>query len=248
MRVTATVVFPGPARAAFASRFARDSFVAAALGILFQAPAEAQLAASVAIDSDYRLRGYSLTDGQPAASAIVTYDHRSGLYFSLSALQKLGHDPRFLGVIANAGYAKRLNETVTFDAGLLRSQIRSAAPDQYGYEYTELYAGGYVGPVTGRVYYSPDYRQLGQSTLYGELEAGIEPARNWRLSGHVGMLTYLNSGYAHRRGHTEADWRIGVAREFGNLEIHSALSDGGTSQDYHTYKKVTATVGASLSF
>jgi uncharacterized protein (TIGR02001 family) len=210
----------------------------------------AQVAGSVAIDSDYRLRGYSLSDNQPTASLQVNYDDKSGLYFTFSALTELGHGGRFLGVIGNAGYAKRLNERVTLDAGVIRSQLRSAGPDAFGYKYTEIYAGAYVGPITGRIYYSPDYRTPGLSTIYGELEAGFEPARNWRVSAHVGMLTYLNSKSFYRGGNTHQDWRVGVSRQFGNFEIHSALSGGHPYEysGYRVHKKVAATVGGSFSF
>jgi len=218
--------------------------------VIAAAPAAAQLAGSVAIDSDYRLRGYSLSGDQPAVSAQLTYDDRSGLYFSLSGLGELGHGGQFLGVIADAGYAKRLNEHVTIDAGVLRSQIRSPVSYLPGYKYTEVYAGAYVGPVVGRIYYSPDYRSAGLSTVYGELEAGFEPARNWRVSAHVGLLTHLNSKDFYHGGDTHGDWRIGVSRQFGNFEIHSALS-GGKPYEYfgsRVHKKVAATVGASFSF
>jgi uncharacterized protein (TIGR02001 family) len=224
--------------------------LAVVLAFLLAEPAAAQLAASVSIDSDYRLRGYSLSDDHPVASAQATYDDRSGLYFSLSALNELGHGSRFLGVIGNAGYARRLNEHVTIDAGVLRTQIRSGLRYAPGYKYTEVYAGAYVGPFVGRVYYSPDYRTAGRSTLYGELEAGFEPAPKWRLSAHVGILTYLNSKGFYQSGDTHRDWRIGLSRQFGRLEIHSALS-GGKPYEYfgfQVHKKVAATAGASFSF
>lgn len=224
--------------------------LAVAFGVIAAEPAAAQLAGTVAIDSDYRLRGYSLSNDRPAVSAQLTYDDQSGLYFSLSALGELGHGGQFLGVIADAGYAKRLNEHVTIDAGVLRSQIRSPVSYLPGYKYTEVYAGAYVGPVVGRIYYSPDYRTGGLSTLYGELEAGFEPARNWRVSAHVGLLAYLNSKDFYHGGDTHRDWRIGVSRQFGNFEIHSALS-GGKPYEYsgfRVHKKVAATVGASFSF
>lgn len=235
---------------ASASFFLRYALLAVLFGFVAAEPATAQLAASVGIDSDYRLRGYSLSNDQPTASAQVTFDDRSGLYFSLSALNELGQGSRFLGVIANAGYAKRLNEHVTIDAGVLRSQIRSAVQYSPGFKYTEIYAGAYVGPVVGRIYYSPDYRTGGRSTVYGELEAGFEPARNWRLSAHAGLLTYLNSRGIYQGGDTHRDWRIGVSRQFGNFEIHSALS-GGKPYEYsgfRVHKKVAATAGASFSF
>lgn len=213
-------------------------------------PAAAQLGGSVGIDSDYRIRGYSLTDDQAALSAQLTYDHHSGFYGDLSALAELGPDTRFLGVIANGGYARRLSPQVTVDAGVLRSQIRSAKRGYPGFEYTEVYAGAFVGPVSARVHYSPDYRSYRQSTLYGELDAGFEPASNWRVSGHVGVLVYLNSASIYEAGSSHQDWRVSVSRQFGNLELHTALSGGGPSRYYgfKVHKKTALTAGASVSF
>ena len=223
-----------------------------AIGLaLFADPAAAQLGGSIAVDSDYRLRGYSLTDDHPAVSAQLTYDHPSGFYIDLSALAELSRgDARFLGVIANAGYAKRLSPHLTIDAGVLRSQIRSAGRYSPPYEYTELYAGAFAGPVTARIYYSPDYRYYRQSTLYGELEAGFEPISAWRVSGHLGMLVYLNSASIYDAGTAHKDWRISIMRQFGNFEIHTALSGGGPThyEGLWVHKRTALTGGASVSF
>jgi hypothetical protein len=87
-------------------------------------------------------------------------------------------------------------------------------------------------------------------TLYGELEAGFEPADMWRLSGHVGVLTYLEGNYYYRGGRTHRDWQVSLARQFGRVEVHSALSGGGPStyQGYRLHKKVALTAGASVAF
>ena len=223
-----------------------------AIGLaLFADPAAAQLGGNIAVDSDYRLRGYSLTDDQPAASAQLTYDHPSGFYIDLSALAELSQgDARFLGIIANAGYAKRVSPHLTIDAGVLRSQIRSAGRYSHPYEYTEIYAGAFVGAVTGRIYYSPDYRYYRQSTLYGELEAGFEPKTHWRVSGHLGMLVYLNSASIYGAGSAHKDWRVSITRQFGNFEFHTALSGGGPThyEGLWVHKRTALTAGASVSF
>jgi uncharacterized protein (TIGR02001 family) len=219
-------------------------------GLMAASPAAAQLAGSVGIDSDYRIRGYSLTDGHPALSAQMTYDDPSGVYASVSALTELSRDTRFLGMTAAAGYAKRLNRHVTIDGGVLRSQIRAAAPGGLGFDYTEIYAGAYVGPVRGVVYYSPEYRTGSQSTLYGELETGFEPLRKWRLSGHVGFLTYLTASTFYRAGDTHRDWRLSVARQLGKVELHASLSQGNPDNyyGYRPHRKAAFTVGASAGF
>ena len=216
---------------------------------LAPAPAAAQFAASAGLDSDYRLRGYSLTNGDPALTAQLSYDDRSGLYLNAAGLGDLGDSGRFLGVIADAGYARRIGHNVTVDAGVLRSQIRSAYQGGLAYKYTEVYLGAYDGPIAGRIYYSPDYRTSGQSTLYAEVEAGYEPAKNWRLSGHVGLLTYLNTTSYSESGKTQRDWRINLARQFGSLELHAALSGIGP-RTYHgdrLHYSTALTIGASAS-
>jgi uncharacterized protein (TIGR02001 family) len=220
--------------------------------LTLSSPAQAQLGATLGIESDYRFRGYSLTAEDPAASAQVTYDHPSGLYFNLAALADLGDgDPRFMGVIGNLGYARRLSEHVTLDGGLLRSQIRRSEHYADPYHYTEIYAGASVGRFVGRVYYSPDYRSKGVHTLYGELEAGFEPAANWRLSGHVGSLLHLTAAPYREEGSSHQDWRITLARQFGRAEVHTSLSGGGPGEVYYGYRqheKTALTAGASISF
>lgn len=246
----ARAAFSKPPGAAGARRILVRVFFGLLLGLILIEPAEAQVTGSIGIDSDYRLRGNSLSDGRPTLSAEANYDDPSGAYFSLSGLTELTRNRRFLGVIGNLGYAKRVSERVTLDIGLLRSQIRAAVPDAPGFKYTEVYAGAYVGPITGRIYYSPDYRRGGQSTIYGELEAGIEPLPNWRLMGHVGLLTALNGSIYSQSGDSHSDWRISIARQLGKFELHAAVSRG-SSDIYYGYRirrKAALTVGGSMSF
>lgn len=246
--VNATVVLP-KRRSGLSQEVLVHACIAVAL-LLAADPAAAQVAASIGLDSDYRLRGYSLTNDHPAVTAQISYDDPSGFYLTGSSLGDLGDNGRFLGVIADAGYAKRVGRRVTVDAGVLRSQIRSAYPGGLGYKYTELYLGAYAGPVAARLYYSPDYRTSGQSTLYGEVEAGFEPAKNWRLSGHVGLLTYLSTTQYWESGETHRDWRISLARQFGRFELHTALSGGGRRTYYggRLHDRAALTFGGSASF
>lgn len=213
------------------------------------APATAQVAARIGIDSDYRLRGYSLTHDRPALSAQLSYDHPSGLYASVLGLGEVGADNRFLGVIGSTGYATRLNSAVSLDVGLLRSQIRGATDGALGFDYTQFYAGTYVGPVSARLSYSPDYRRAGQSTVYGQLEAGFEPGTDWRVSGHAGMLVYLTTAGFYQAGETHRDWRFSVTRQLRPAEVHAALSGGGPSSyyGYRLHKNVALTIGTSVA-
>lgn len=228
--------------------------LAAPLILCFVAsPACAQVSGSVDIESDYRLRGYSLSAGQPVATAQIGYDDASGVYLNLSATGEIGRDdPLFLGVQGNIGYARRLNATLSIDGGIARSQYRSPDRESRPHNYTEVYLGLASGPFSARVYYSPDYEHAYVSSLYAEVEATFRPATNWRVNGHLGTQVYLATPAQYHAGHAARyDWRLSVARELGSFDLHAALSGGGPGKEYYSgglHSKITLTAGASWSF
>jgi len=228
--------------------------LAAPLILCFGAsPACAQVSGSVDVESDYRLRGYSLSAGQPVATAQIGYDDASGVYLNLSATGEIGRDdPLFLGVQGNIGYARRLSPMLSIDGGLARSQYRSPDRESRPHNYTEVYLGLASGPFSARVYYSPDYEHAYVSSLYAEVEATFRPATNWRVNGHLGTQVYLATPARYPAGHAARyDWRLSVARELGSFDLHAALSAGGPGKDYYSgsfHGKVALTAGAAWNF
>jgi uncharacterized protein (TIGR02001 family) len=216
-------------------------------------PAFGQVSGSVDIESDYRLRGYSLSAGQPVVTAQIGYDDDSGVYLNLSATGEIGHDdPLFLGVQGNIGYVRRLNQKLSIDGGVTRSQYRSPDRNSRSHNYTEVYLGLASDPFSARIYYSPDYFRPDVSTLYGEVEATFRPAKHWRLNGHLGSLIYLSTPARYIPGReARYDWRVGVSRELGSFDLHAALSGGGPGKEYYSgelHSKIALTAGASWSF
>ena len=215
-------------------------------------PARGQVALSLAVESDHRFRGYSLSDGRPTAAISAAYDDTSGFYLNGSLIGVYRRDdPDFLGYQANAGYARRLSPTLSIEGGVVHSKYRYP---YYGRtasrSYTEAYVGAHLRDFTARLYYSPHYFAEGTSTAYAELEAAYQPAANWRLSAHAGALFYLTRP-AYRDLPTSYDWRLSASRQFGRAEVHAALSGGGPGKDYYDYEyhdRTALTVGATLSF
>jgi len=221
-------------------------------GIGLASPAQAQVAGSITLESDYRYRGHSLSSGEPVATASLDYDDSSGFFIDGSATGVLGGDrPGLLGVQGNIGYATRLNSKLSMDLGVLRTQYTSSYTGDRAAHYTELYLGFTRRSLSSRVYFSPDYFRGGISTLYGEIEGTIEPVRKWHLTAHVGGLLYLNrpAPYALRRD--QYDWRLGVSRQLGTFELHLNLSSGGPGSDYYRGElrsRTAVVVGATRSF
>jgi uncharacterized protein (TIGR02001 family) len=183
-------------------------------------PAAAQVAIEGALQTDHRVRGYSVSDEEPAASLSVSYDDPSGVYAGSSAVGTIRHgEPTLLGIQADLGYAMRLGPKLSIDAGVSHSQYFAGYGGGPNYNYTETYVGLALPHVAARLSYSPDYFRNGTNTLYAELDGGFEPVPDWFLSAHAGALTYLDRppGVPRRARY---DWRVGASRQFDRFAIH----------------------------
>jgi uncharacterized protein (TIGR02001 family) len=192
--------------------------------VLVSSPAAAQVGTAISVFSDYRFRGYSLSDGRPVGIIDLSYDAPNGFYAALSgigvATRNDGLEP--LGIQLNAGYAKRLKSGVTLDLGAVHSNY-SRYSSRTHKSYTEVYAGVSGKLISSRVYISPDYLNSGAWTLYGEVEGTVPAGSKLRFTGHVGTLIPLHSD-DRENYRTEFDWRLGIARDFGRLSLHADLT------------------------
>lgn len=204
------------------------------------------------------MRGEGISGGEPVVTAAVSYDDRSGVYASVSATEMVGNDgPRFLGLDGAIGYAARIAPSVSLEGGIHRAHYRAPYPGGRTMRYTEAYAGVSSNGVSARIFYSPDYLADNVSTFYGELDATLQPAPDWRVSAHVGLLAYADGEPSYRYGYpvsrdTRYDWRLGASRRFGRFEVHAAVSGGGPGNAYYSYSndrrdRTAFTAGASWS-
>lgn len=190
----------------------------------FAAPAAAQIAVEAALQTDYRVRGYSVSDGEPVASVSVSYDDVSGAYLGVSVIGTLRDgEPALLGLQGSAGYAMRLSPRLSIDGGVAKTQYFYGYGTSQNYDYTEVYLGLALPNAAARLSYSPDYYRNGAQTLYAEVDGGFEPAPDWFVRAHAGVLTYLDTppAYVPKRSH---DLRIGASRQFGQYGVHIDLS------------------------
>lgn len=184
--------------------------------------AGAQTSAAVSIYTDDRFRGYSLSDSRPVGIVDLSYDDPSGLYGALSGriVASRGDGVQPLGLILNAGYAKRLSSGLTLDGGITHSEYSRYSYRAAARSYTEAYAGLSGRFLAARIYASPDYLKHG--TLYGELDGNIPLGAKLRLTGHVGLLVPLRKGADGESYGKDVDWRIGVTRQIGAVSIQAA--------------------------
>ena len=158
------------------------------------------LSGSVAALSDYRFRGVSRSDEDPAVQARLTLSHDSGLYAGVTATTLKGldsfrlRDPGFqdLGDVEldlYAGYGAQLGGGFSLDAGLLYYLFAGGdGPTDYVEPYASL--SYLIGPVdlTAGAKYAPSQDAIGDEDmlyLFGQIDASI-PFSRWHFSALVG--------------------------------------------------------------
>ena len=175
------------------------------------------------MQSDYRFRGYSLADGDPVGTVVLSYDDPSGAYVGGSLVGTVDDgEPALVAVQGTLGYATRVSPALSLDAGISRTE--------YGYSvlgrrthYTEAYVGLATRHVAARLRYSPDYLRSDWETLYVELDGGVELATDWFANAHLGRHSYLGEIGPYLARHSY-DWRVGASRRVGPYGFHLELS------------------------
>ena len=130
---------------------------------------------SATIATDYRLRGVSQTDENPAVQAAITVTHKSGIYGGVWASNLAGWGT-FGGANMEldfiAGYKAKLNDSATLDAGVtLYAYPGGASKTTYFEPFAKL--SGTTGPLKllAGVAYAPKQQALGKWYVDGTAAA-----------------------------------------------------------------------------
>lgn len=147
----------------------------------------AQVSGDVALLSDYRFRGESLTEGRPALQAGVNYDHSSGLFVG-ALVSNVRIDPDVVGLGAQiyGGYTRPIGERAAWDIGVVTYVFPQPSMGPT-YNYTEAFVGASFDTLSSRLYYTHSYFGGGQA-VYLELNGSRAINDRITLIGHVGYL------------------------------------------------------------
>ena len=189
--------------------------------LLFTATARSDWSGNIALVSDYRFRGISLTDGQPALQAGVAYDHPTGLFAGLFASNvDLEPGGSGLGGQVYGGYASKWRPDLSSDVGVVR-YFFSGSSALRANDYTELFAGVSAERFSARLSLASSYFGSGAPAAYLHLNAAREIGRDWTLMAHVGALaTGSATTYASEYSDTrQLDFSLGVTRRISAFTI-----------------------------
>ena len=178
-----------------------------------------EISGNVALVTDYRFRGISFSDGDPALQGGIDIAHSSGFYVgtwgsSISGGTQYGE----LELDVYGGWSGDITDGVTFDVGLLyyiyptENELSEAldAPTDYFEPYASI--GTSLGPVSATVGVAYAWKQdsLGGDDnlyLYTDLEAGI-PNTPITLTAHLG---YTDGVLAIDDDGNALDWGLGAS-------------------------------------
>lgn len=204
----------------FAHR-ALQILVACGLGLLIQMPsAQAQVTAGVGLASDYRLRGLSLTDYDPAATLSLAYDDASGIYAGGTAIvSSNGDHAHFVGATGYAGYTHRLTPDLLLDMGASYQNYTLYFKNRGKLEYAEVYGGLIWRNISTHLYFKPNNPRVGVDFIYSDLNWSAHPWRRWRVSSHAGLAERIGGTDARDGARRRLDMQLGVTREFAHAEL-----------------------------
>lgn len=221
-------------------------------------PSAVEVSGNVAIVSDYRFRGVSLSGGDPAIQGGIDVTHESGFYVGTwgSSIDDGGTD--LLGDVEldlYGGWSGAVAEGLTLDVGLLYYMYPTedlGADTDYFEPYASLaFALGPAEATVGAAY-AFEQDALGDNDnlyVYTDLGVGI-PNTPITLSGHLGytdgvLAPPMLAGSTDDSG---LDWSLGAsATVLGGLGVSVAyVGVEGPSVDGLTDDAVVATL--SMSF
>jgi uncharacterized protein (TIGR02001 family) len=200
--------------------------------------ARADVGASLALLSDYRLRGVSLSDGQPSAQGRLDWQDDRGLFAGLQlSLVRTGENSE-LGVSPQgvAGYSHAFAGSWTWSAGLTGYAFPSSSGGPGN--YTELFARAGNDSVQAGVFVSNDYFGSGARSLYTELSGTRQLNDSAVLGVHLGWLITSGAGgtYAAYDSVHRVDGRIGLIFDLravtAEVGLAGVLTQGSTCRSY----------------
>ena len=189
---------------------------------------DAQVSGSVAALSDYRFRGISQSDNNPALQAALAFDHTTGLFASAfaSSVDFGGVSDANVETVLAAGYAARLHPDLSWEAGIVYYRYPGSRAGRET-DYTEGFAGVTWRNVNARFLCHAALFRRWRSALYAELNATFALNERLAVTAHAGFarITGLQPG---RREHQHLD--------------RSASRDAGTRSggDRYAVRRVSA--------
>jgi uncharacterized protein (TIGR02001 family) len=217
------------------------------VGLLLATAARAQLGATIAVDSDYRYRGVSLSDSKPSGRLTLNYDAPERWYAGASVTRAvLTPIESYNQLLGYAGGSTSVGDGRDLELGVDGSHFSGIS----GYDFAEAFVGLLAERWSARLYLAPDYYGRHVSVVYSELNAHVPLDAQSRLFAHAGALVPVR-GATGEADRTRVDLSLGAGLALRAWDLHVALvgaSAGGPYPAVANGRQAAVVVGASYSF
>jgi len=220
------------------------------------APAQAQFAGTLGIDSVNRYRGSGTDDIGPVVRASAMGDASAGAYGGISGLWRT-RDAGLASADAIAGWSGRLAALPGLD-GLAPDWGWDLAVHRthYGggerYDFSEAMAALLAPGGALRTWFAPHYFGGSTRTLYTELNASHAFDDHWRAFGHVGWLHYGPAPAYQARTADRVDTSLGIGLALSDWDfrlVRDGIVGGPAPDDVASARRRPAWIlGASVAF
>ncbi len=204
----------------------KSKIALAALALTAGSAAFAQVAYNVGAVSEYRYRGLSQTNGDPAIQGGADYAHSSGFYLgawasNISWIKDNGYDGN-VELDLYGGYKGTLGP-VGYDVGYLRyeyvgNKLKDKGAGFANANTDEAYVAGTYGPFTLK--YSYAFSNLfgtadSKGSTYTDLSATFDLGKGFTLIPHVGFQDFKSNNGAANDLYDYTDYAVTLAKDFG---------------------------------
>lgn len=204
----------------------RNLRIVAALGLLAAVgAANAEVSSTVTLTNDYDFRGASQSAEDPALQASLDFSTDAGWYIGAWASNvDFGDADVDYEVDLYTGFAGGDEEGLGWDVGF----VYYAYPDESDFNYPEIYGKLSYGMFSGGLFYSNDWVNSGESSLYLTGDVSVPLAENFSLLAHAG---YSFGDYFEDVDSEYFDYSVGVGYTAGNFELALKYVDTNLDDD-----------------
>lgn len=186
-------------------------------GDSFQFPGE--FSANVGFVSDYRFRGFTQADSEPALQGGFDWSHDSGVYLGVWGSNVEFNDAH-LETDFYGGFANEV-EGLSYDVGIIYYAYPGAS-DRFNFNFFEGYLSlGYdfdVASVSVGTAYSPDFFGSTGDALYTNAGVSIPLPADFALDAGIGYQMI-------DQGTSVIDWSVGLSKSFFGFDFSVSYVD-----------------------
>ncbi|WP_444899304.1 TorF family putative porin [Microbulbifer sp. VAAC004] len=187
--------------------------------------------ANLGMVSDYRFRGISQKDRNPAIQGGLDLDFGNGFYVGTWASQvdfAYGFDETDYEQDFYGGFSADINDSISYDVGYIYYAYHGSDQDE---DYWEIYGNLSISDLTLGVAYSPDYWAQSDEFYYTFAEYSFSLPADLSLDLHVGYNIFMERSEFLYEDDDYIDYSVTLSRDFGGLNLSAAYVGTDVSKE-----------------